>query len=195
MSDTSQKQVEANRENGKRGGVKTPEGKAVSKYNALKHGILKEVVSEYEQSFYDDIVERLEDQFKPIGVLEKILVDRIGVYYIKLYRVAKAENEYMQATLNPRIVNTIDPMDGLMGVRYEVKNEGYVPKVSSSDVDKLSDIYMRYEVAIENRLYRALHELQRLQASRNGEDVPPPLSIDVNVSDEKENGFVSQNQN
>ena len=35
--ETSQKQIEANRENAKLGGVKTEEGKAVSRYNAIKH--------------------------------------------------------------------------------------------------------------------------------------------------------------
>ena len=44
MENTSQKQIDANRENGKKGGVKTDEGKAVSKYNALKHGILSKQI-------------------------------------------------------------------------------------------------------------------------------------------------------
>ena len=36
----SEKQLQANRENAQKGGVKTPEGKAIVKYNALKHGLL-----------------------------------------------------------------------------------------------------------------------------------------------------------
>jgi len=41
----SEKQLQANRENAQKGGVKTPEGKAMVKYNALKHGLLaKEAV-------------------------------------------------------------------------------------------------------------------------------------------------------
>ena len=191
MSETSQKQIEANRENGKSGGVKTDEGKAVSKYNALKHGILKEVVSDYEQSFYEDITERLDDHFSPVGVLEKMLVDRIGNYYLKLYRVAKAEKEYMKATLDPRKVVIRDTMPLMEFTETIVENEGYTPKVGQEAVEKLSDTYLRYEVAIENRLYKALHELQRLQSARNGESVPPPIALDIDVSGEKDNGFVS----
>ena len=41
---TTEKQVKANRENAKKGGVKTPEGKAVVRYNALKHGLLSKEV-------------------------------------------------------------------------------------------------------------------------------------------------------
>jgi hypothetical protein len=41
----------------------------------------------------------------------------------------------------------------------------------------------RYETAIERSLYKALHELQRLQAARHTEgEVPPPVAIDVDVS-------------
>ena len=40
----SDKQLEANRKNAKLGGVKTEEGKEVSRLNALKHGLLSEVI-------------------------------------------------------------------------------------------------------------------------------------------------------
>jgi hypothetical protein len=41
----------------------------------------------------------------------------------------------------------------------------------------------RYETAIERSLYKALHELQRLQAARRTEgNISPPLAVDLNVS-------------
>ena len=41
----------------------------------------------------------------------------------------------------------------------------------------------RYETGIEQRFYKAWHELQRLQAARRTEgNVPPPLAVDVDVS-------------
>jgi len=41
----------------------------------------------------------------------------------------------------------------------------------------------RYETAIERSLYKALHELQRLQAARRVDgNAPPPVAIDVDVS-------------
>ncbi|MCE9585089.1 hypothetical protein K8Q94_00510 [Candidatus Nomurabacteria bacterium] len=186
----SPKQLEANRENGKKGGVKTDEGKAVSKYNAIKHGIFKESVTDYEQSFSQDIADRLNAQFQPVGVLEKILVDRIGVYYLKLYRVAKSEKEYMQSILNPRLVEVHDTMMEISFTETVVKNEGYTPVVGHEAVDKLSTTYLRYEIAIENRLYKALHELQRLQSVRKGEAVTPPIAVDVDINGDNENGFV-----
>jgi hypothetical protein len=41
----------------------------------------------------------------------------------------------------------------------------------------------RYEAAIERSLYKALHELQRLQAARRADgNATPPVAIDVDVS-------------
>ena len=41
----------------------------------------------------------------------------------------------------------------------------------------------RYETAIERSLYKALHELQRLQAARRaGGGVTPPATVDVDIS-------------
>jgi hypothetical protein len=51
--------------------------------------------------------------------------------------------------------------------------------LDDSVLSKLS----RYETAIERSLYRALHELQRLQAARRTHgNASPPLAIDVEVS-------------
>ena len=41
----------------------------------------------------------------------------------------------------------------------------------------------RYETMIERSLFKALHELQRLQAARRTEgDVTPPVAVDINLS-------------
>jgi hypothetical protein len=40
----------------------------------------------------------------------------------------------------------------------------------------------RYETTLERSFYKALHELQRLQAARDGQAVPLPEAVDVEVS-------------
>jgi hypothetical protein len=40
----------------------------------------------------------------------------------------------------------------------------------------------RYEAALERSMYRALHELERAQAARQGERVALPTMLDVTVS-------------
>lgn len=187
----SEKQLKANQENGKKGGVKTNKGKAVSKYNALKHGILQEAISGYEADFSNDVMDRLNSQFQPVGVLEKMLVDRIGFYYVRLFRVAKSENEYMQSILNPRKVTVKDLIPPIEFTETIVESEGYTPNLKDVSVEKLTSTYLRYEIALENRMYKAIHELQRLQANRNGEKIPPPLAVDIDMTGDKADGFVS----
>jgi hypothetical protein len=38
---------------------------------------------------------------------------------------------------------------------------------------------MRYEGSLERQLYRAMHQLERLQRRRGGESVPPPVTVEV----------------
>ena len=45
-------------------------------------------------------------------------------------------------------------------------------------------VLSRYEATLERSLYKALHELQRLQATRDGQAVPLTVVVDVSVSDE-----------
>ena len=40
----------------------------------------------------------------------------------------------------------------------------------------------RYEASLERSLYKALHQLERLQAARTGQPVEPPIAIDVDVA-------------
>ena len=65
--------------------------------------------------------------------------------------------------------------------------------VGDSEVSKLGLSFIReadafsklsrYEAMIERSLYKALHELQRLQAARRADgNATPPFAIDVDVS-------------
>ncbi len=93
----SKKQLEANKKNAQKGGAKTPEGKAIVKYNALKHGLLaKEVVitvgegAESPEEF-DALLEDLKTQFAPAGTLEEMLTEKIAVAYWRLRRAYRYE--------------------------------------------------------------------------------------------------------
>ena len=38
---------------------------------------------------------------------------------------------------------------------------------------------MRYETTLERQLYRAMNQLERVQRRRQGDVVPPPLTMEV----------------
>jgi CRISPR/Cas system-associated endonuclease Cas1 len=41
------------------------------------------------------------------------------------------------------------------------------------------DKILRYESALERQLYRAMNQLERLQRRREGEEVPPPVTMQL----------------
>jgi len=181
----SEKQLRANQQNAKKGGVRTLEGKEISKCNAFKHGILSEIITEYDKVDFDKLLKRLKEEYCPESLIEEILVEKIAVYIIRLYRAAKAETEYMKKVLNPEIGHH----EGLFDVdwgKWVVDKPGYKPKITDKDFEPLERLYLRYEKTLENRLFRILHELERIQRIRRGELVPPPLSIDISSDSVKE---------
>ncbi len=138
MSDISEKQHEANKQNALLGGVKTPEGKAISKYNATRHGILRESISEYEQIDYIRLFDDFCELYEPSNIAQEIIIERLVVAYIKLMRVSRAENEVMKTVLDPTV--------GLIMPKLYSKH-GYEAILSSEQMATLTEVYSRYETA------------------------------------------------
>ena len=42
---------------------------------------------------------------------------------------------------------------------------------------------LRYETALDRKLYRSMNQLERLQRRRLGEQVPPPLTVELSAKD------------
>jgi hypothetical protein len=138
-----------------KGGVRTDEGKAISRYNAISHGSLVESVTEYEKVDYEAIYNELRADFNPRNILEELILERIAVAYIKLFRVTKAETEFMQSCLNPSVEFTL--------LKPLLEKQGYEPQIVTNEVEKLTSIYGRYETSVENRLYKAINKLIELK--------------------------------
>ncbi|MFQ5872919.1 MAG: hypothetical protein ACE5JL_03845 [Dehalococcoidia bacterium] len=50
------------------------------------------------------------------------------------------------------------------------------------------DKVRRYEAHLSRQFYRALHELQRIQAARQGLHPPAPMALDINVDSGQSDG-------
>jgi hypothetical protein len=177
----SKKQIEANRKNAKKGGVKTPEGKEISKYNSLKHGILSVVITEYDKGNFEELHKRLIGDLCPETVIEEILVERIALYFIRLNRGAKAETEYIKKILNPDVGHweVFDPIYEEVFKKWIVDKEGYRPKINKDDIEPLVNLYLRYEKSLENRLFKTMHELMLIQRARKENNLPLQMSLDT----------------
>ena len=170
---TSEKQAKANRKNAlKSTGPKTPEGKAAVRLNALKHGLLSRetLLPGEDEEALRELDEYLRAELQPVGELENLLVDRVVAAYWRLRRLGRVEAGIF---IRESYRDGEDSDASMLGLSFIRDGNG------ANAYSKLS----RYEAAIERSLYKALHELQRLQAARRADgDVPPPAAIDVDVS-------------
>ena len=161
------KQIEANRKNSALStGPKTKAGKALVSKNALRHGILSQevVLKDENKASLVEFSERIWSELQPVGEVEALLVDRIVASAWRLKRLIRVE-----VGIFCRGMSDILSERGDLGLAFI--RDGNGPDAFT----KLS----RYESSIERSMYRALHELQRLQAQRAGQTVMPPAVIEI----------------
>jgi len=189
--------VETNRANAlKSTGPRTARGKNQVRRNAVSHGLLassKNVLLPGEdKKVFNVFMQGLLRDLAPVGDMEALLVERIVSSAWRLRRILRIElgilatenSEARRETMlswNPfksesPLGTGIEPMDEMKLIAI-----GMAFKRDASGGDALGKL-RRYESAIERSLYRALHELQRLQEKRSGKDVPVPAAIDIDVS-------------
>jgi len=157
----SPKQLLANKNNSKNGGVKTEEGKLVSSKNALKHGCLSQQILPDELERYQELYDELVVEMEPESILERIMIERIATHVLQLNRISFAKTEFVNVCANPGKFK--DSFEDFMPNRVVTIEEPYEPKVKQGDVEVLLAVYHRYEVSVENRLYRAIREYKSLR--------------------------------
>ena len=171
----SRRKLEANRRNAKKGGVNTPQGKKVSKFNAVTHGLLCQALVLFgeDQQAFETLQDSLIADLKPEGELERLLVFRIASCFWRLDRAIRVETAILQRNM--------DKHDDWVR-RYP---EDACPPMAACGLDGENlQKYLRYETAIENQLFKAWHELQRLQLARKGVPLPAPITVDLSVTRE-----------
>ena len=179
-------------------GPRTPEGKATSSRNALKHGLLSSaaLLMGEDPEALASLGTDLRGALQPYGALEELLVERIVSCFWRLRRAVRMETGFLGNHYMGRLSHygvsydqMIQANDGkerigkdLMGEFRETAAYGGV--LSKASETEVTTKQMRYETAIERSLYRALHELQRLQYARIGQSLAPPgvLDIDLGIS-------------
>jgi hypothetical protein len=167
----------------RRGGPRTKVGKTRSRLNAVSHGLTATGLTELDD--YDEftsLVQRLMEEKSPVGDLEKFLVHRIAFHILRLQRAGRLEAEFIRGELHPPLKER--PFDRVGEVVVE---PGLPPAIGALGAANLVTTYQRYETALENKLYRAVHELERQQRTRRGEYVHPPQTMDLSIHSEPAN--------
>ena len=179
---TSQKQLKANRRNAQKStGPKTEEGKAVSRLNARKHGIFASALTDEDQEELAGLHEELAAWIKPVGPIEAMLVEKLAHTYLRLQRCARAEAEYHIRTWEPKG----GPVD-LRRYKSSVDRGEHASWFDPNEFRRSVKLFARYDKTLTNQLIKLLHELERLQRLRCGENVAPPLVGDLTVHGEED---------
>ena len=113
------KQLAANRRNARKStGPRTPQGKAVSRWNALKHGVLAQSVipsplEDYEsRADFDALLSALVADLDPASPLEEMLVERMATCYWRMGRILRAEGAAIAKRQDARIHDAARPSWG-----------------------------------------------------------------------------------
>src|ERR1039458_1264297 len=105
----SSRKLRANRQNASKStGPRTPRGKAFSRRNALKHGLFAmdvyiATLTEWEDpDKYQNLLDRLAEDYQPVGTAEGLEVQRIAMCWWKISRVWRYENAQIAVKLCTR---------------------------------------------------------------------------------------------
>ncbi len=169
------KQVAANRRNAQHSsGPKTEGGKSVSCFNALKHGLLAQhaLLSDEDRGTFAEFSMEFHVKLDPQGPLEGLLVDRVVTSAWRLRRVIQVETCLFDDLREER---------DHTGFLAKEKGLGHAFIAGGYQSDCFSKL-TRYETTLERAMFRALHELQRVQAERHGMPFLPPVAVDLDVN-------------
>jgi hypothetical protein len=162
----SSARAEASRLNGaKSRGPKTPEGKARSAQNALRHGLRAQkylVLPDEDAAEFAQLEAAMIEELTPVGALQTVLARRVAVAAWRLARADRIEAELFEER---RFAS------GGLGLAL----------IRGGNGARSFETLLRYRGATMAEFWRALRTLKALQAEQALEDAPalasPPLRI------------------
>ena len=170
----SERQVAANRQNGLKGGVKTKEGKAVSRLNARKHSIFVTALTAEDSEEICGYEDELLASLRPVGRLEEMLVEKIALTWLRIQRCARAEAQYHSETWEePNEEWEWDEWHRLKTRRESGMRVVAFKREVFERTIKLIDLY---DTRLTNQLLKLMHEIERLQLLRKGKDAPTDVA-------------------
>jgi hypothetical protein len=176
----SEKQIAANQRNAQQS--TGPQDTTRTSRNATKHGLTARRITELDREGHEKMAELLAAHFRPVGLIEGWLVRQIALHMVRLGRAAELERACLAQQIQHNKMFRDLTLDFLALEARVLGQESPAPcALTTEDIGKLNDSVGRYETALENKLYRALHELERQQRRRQGENVPAPAAGDLNI--------------
>ena len=169
---TSEKQINTNRQNAQKStGPKTELGKKISSQNAITHGlhatdiVINSPHLKESRTLYDQLVDSLFEELKPIGVFQQHLVLKIANCIWRYRRAINAESATVNDQLTasflaplPIVSDDIDspdqPHESTQRARACVRSIPY---------GSMGQVLLRYEWRLDRELYRTYKLLRTIQ--------------------------------
>jgi hypothetical protein len=181
---SSLRKIDANRENGKLGGPKTPEGKAIASLNAIKHGLAGNtlVLTNESRPMYNSLLDAFVERFQPADEVELDLVLEIVSNRWRLRRIQSVETALLDLEMD-------DQEDAIAADRGDIDEVVRIALAFKSLAEQKSlALLNRYEARLRRQYERALADLRQLQSGRNSPAPPPagqPDAAPAHVSNEQ----------
>ncbi|HEY3417792.1 MAG TPA: hypothetical protein VGM23_12985 [Armatimonadota bacterium] len=189
----TEQQIQANRRNAQRStGPRTPAGKYRSSKNAIKHGFYaREVlIPQEEGEDFDEFAQAMRDDLQPCGALEEVLATQVVVSAWRLKRLTRIESGVFADFLSKAQREW-----ARVGTGVVTPNGAHLPDIPAvvpwgraftyfNENGELLERLTRYQSLVTREFYRALRELQRMQAANPANILPEqnePISPEPSV--------------
>ncbi len=174
-------QIDANRQNAQKStGPRTDQGKAASSQNALKHGLCtsEAVIHGENRGDFDLHREAFLAEWRPVGVTESMLAERIVSLSWRLRRAELMQNQATDCMILPDVVGETDSeLNECYSKAYGISpddpgaSQEYLPlgRIATkrwSDNPRLIERLFMHERRIESSLHRTMKLLKKLQLMR-----------------------------
>jgi len=157
-SSVSSKKLDANRRNARLStGPKTEQGRAE----------------------FDELLRSLHEDLLPVGVLEKMLVEKIAVFWWRQRRALQCEAGLVERAFVPIPETDIQFLSRTIGVSSRAPEQEAIKSHLRLPLGEDLDCILRYETTMQRQLVHAINQLERLQRARKGEQIPAPVNVQI----------------
>jgi len=159
---SSQRQIDANRANGaKSHGPSSPEGRAISSQNGIRHSLFAKAVLLQGESTerFELLLATMRDELQPRNEIESGLVDTLALAKWRQMRVWALET----AALNKEIRKQETACDEHDALNEDASTRAAIAFRVLGDQSRYLDLMTRYETRYDRQYNRTLDRLLRLR--------------------------------
>jgi hypothetical protein len=120
--------------------------------------------------------------------IREYLIGHIALQMVRLRRIARLEAEQYTAILNPAIYDEDEnPLKDLFPPAAPLVDPGLPTSISCETLAARVTPFQRNQTSIENIMYRAMNQVERLDRMQQGEHLPGPVAVDLAVHSDPRN--------